>query len=299
MHRAALLSARLFVSTVEAGSIARAARCENIVASAISKRLSDLEAIIGVALLERGPQGVTPTAAGEAFLHHARQLLRVADAMQQEMEEYGEGVRGHLRVRASSSALSAGLPADIQSFAKQHPEIRIELEEFETPALMEDILQGRAEIGIGPNIFRPEALTMMPWRGYNLAAVLPAGHVLARRRRLTYAALLTYEQVEQSASTALSQLLDYAAKQGGMIKRSRIRVRGFEAVCRMIAAGMGVGVAPSFLQESQSRLYGLRFVELDEAWARPQICIIWRQAERLPRTAQLFANYLLARGDTV
>lgn len=286
------VSVQFFVSAVEEGSIARAALRENIVPSAISKRLSDLEALLGVPLLERGIQGVLPTPAGEAFLHHARLLLRAVERMRLEMAEYSEGVRGHIRVRASASALSAGLPAEIQSFSRAHRQVRIELEEYETPAIVQDIREGRADVGIGPDIFQPESLLLIPWRHYKLAAVVPNGHGLARRRKLPYSALLQYEQVEQGYSSALSQLLDYAARQSGLAKRTRIRVRGFEAVCRMIGSGMGIGVVPSFVQESMGRVYGLRFIPLDEPWAQPRICIMLRDLDSLPSAARSFVDHL-------
>lgn len=289
-------SVQFFVSAVEEGSIARAALRENIVPSAISKRLSDLETLLGVSLLERGTQGVAPTPAGEAFLHHARLLLRAVERMRLEMAEYGEGVRGHIRVRASASALSAGLPAEIQSFSRAHRQVKIELEEYETPAIVQDIREGRADVGIGPDILQPEPLLLIPWRHYDLFAVVPNGHALACRRKLTYSALLRYEQVEQGYSSALSQLLDYAARQSGFAKRTRIRVRGFEAVCRMIGSGMGIGVAPSFMQESVGQVYGLRFIPLDEPWAHPKICIMLRDLDSLPSAARSFVDHLRRSG---
>jgi DNA-binding transcriptional LysR family regulator len=285
-------SAQLFVAVVEEGSIGRAALREHIVPSAISKRLSELEALLGVVLLERGPRGMTPTPAGEAFLHHARILLRALDRMQQEMAEYSEGVRGHIRVRVSSSALSAGLPAEIQSFAVAHRHVKIELEEYETPSIVQDIAEGRADVGIGPDIFRPGTLQRFPWRHYDLAAVVPIGHPLAGRDSIAYAECLRYDQVEQGYGSALSHLLDHAARQSGIAKRTRIRVRGFEAVCRMIGCGMGVGVVPSFLAASHGRLHDLRFVPLTDDWAHPLICIMVRDLESLPVAARAFVDHL-------
>jgi DNA-binding transcriptional LysR family regulator len=227
---------------VEEGSIGRAALREHIVPSAISKRLSELEALLGV--VERGLRGMTPTPAGEAFLHHARILLRALDRMQQEMAEYSEGVRGHIRVR--SSALSAGLPAEIQSFAVAHRHVKIELEEYETPSIVQDIAEGRADVGIGPDIFQPGTLQRFPWRHYDLTTVVPAGHALTGRDSIAYVECLRYDQVEQGYCSALSHLLDHAARQSGIAKRTRIRVRGLEAVCRMIGYGMGMASCPPF-----------------------------------------------------
>ena len=286
------LSVHLFVSAVEEGSIAAAALREHMVPSAISKRLAELEALLRVPLLERRRRGVTPTPAGEAFLHHARMVLRDLDRMQEELAEYAEGVRGHIRVRASASALSAGLPAEIQTFAQAHRYVKMELEELETPLIMQDIAEGRADVGIGPDMFRHEALHLVPWRHYDLAVVVPAGHLLADRTAIAYAETLRYDQVEPGSGSALAHLLDNAARSSAHTKRTRIRVRGLEAICQMIGAGMGIGVVPSFLEELHGPYYDLRFIPLMDDWSRPRICVMVRDLESLPSAARLFLEHL-------
>ena len=79
------VSIRLFLATLEEGSIARAAAREAIVPSAVSKRISEMEAELKVPLLDRSVKGVHPTPAGLALAHHARNLLQGMDRMQREM----------------------------------------------------------------------------------------------------------------------------------------------------------------------------------------------------------------------
>ena len=96
-RRIDLTSLQLFVAVCELGSIGRAAEREFIAASAISKRLSDLEATLGTTLLYRHARGVDLTPAGESLLHHARSVLYSLEKMQGELSEYADGVRGHVR----------------------------------------------------------------------------------------------------------------------------------------------------------------------------------------------------------
>lgn len=119
-------SARLFLAVVEEGSIARAAAREHIVPSAISRRLAELEGQFGVALVERNRRGVIPTPAGEALTHHARMIQRATERMNEEMTEYLKGIRGHVRVRASASSLTAGLPSQLQSFMRAYKRVRLD-----------------------------------------------------------------------------------------------------------------------------------------------------------------------------
>jgi DNA-binding transcriptional LysR family regulator len=285
-------SARIFVAIIEEGSIGKAAKREHIVPSAVSKRLAELESHLGVALVERSQQGVTPTPAGEALVHHARIVLQAFDRMHEEMSEYVDGVRGHIRVRASASSLSAGLPSEIQSFMRSFKRVKIDLEEVATPLVVRDIAESRADVGIAPNILGNESLQLFPYKSYDLSVAVPSRHPLARLKRVAYQQILKYEQVELSQGSALSQRLDYAAHQSMITKHTRVRVRGFEAVCQMIGYGMGIGVVPSFLEASYSKMYGLKFIPLSDEWAHPLICIMVRDLEGLPSAAKAFVEHL-------
>ena len=119
-RRIDLTSLQLFVAVCELGSIGRAAEREFIAASAVSKRLSDLETAVDTALLYRHSRGVTLTPAGESLLHHARTVLFGLERMQGELSEYADGVRGHVRMHANISAIFQFLPEDLGAFAREH-----------------------------------------------------------------------------------------------------------------------------------------------------------------------------------
>ena len=119
-RRIDLTSLQLFVAVCELGSIGRAAEREFIAASAISKRLSDLEATLDTPLLYRHTRGVDLTPAGESLLHHARSVLYSLEKMQGELSEYADGVRGHVRVHANISAIVQFLPEDLGAFTREH-----------------------------------------------------------------------------------------------------------------------------------------------------------------------------------
>lgn len=292
MRKPNVTSALFFLAVIEEGSIAKAAAREHIVPSAVSKRLADLESLFGVALVERGRRGVTPTPAGEALAHHARMIQQAIDRMQAEMDEYIEGVRGHIRVRASSSSLSAGLTVDLQTFTTANRHVRIDLEEQETPMIFRDVADGRADVGIAPYFTSHEGLQTFPYRSYDLCVVVPAGHALAARSSVTYLETLVFDQVDPGRTSALAQLLDSAARQFPVPKHTRIRVHGFDASCRMIASGLGIGVVPAFMEKSHGPIYGLRFIPLTEDWAHPEICIVVRDLQALPGAARTFVEHL-------
>ena len=292
MRRIDFTSARLFLAIVEEGSIARAARREHIVPSAISRRLAELEDLFGVALVERSRRGIVPTPAGETLTHHARTVQQAIERMHDEMSEYLKGIRGHIRVRVSASSLSVGLPSQLQAFMQANKRVRLDLEELDTPDVFREVREGRADVGIAPDLVRHEGLQMFPYHRYDLAVAVPLRHPLARHRTLRYTQALRHDQVELQRGSALSALLDNVAEQTSLVKRTRIRVHGFDGVCHMIASGMGIGVIPSLLQATHERVYGLKFVPLAESWAHPLICIIVRDLDTLPSAAKALVDFL-------
>ncbi len=292
MSKIDLTSMKLFLAIIEEGSITKAAAREHIVSSAVSRRLGELEDLFGVALVERSRTGVSPTPAGEALTHHARMVQQSVDRLHDEMTDFLKGVRGHVRVRVSSSALSVGLPAHLMAFMQAHERIRLDLQELQTPKVFREIAEGRADIGIAPNIVPSEGLELLPYHPYDLAVALPAKHPLVGRKTLRYDDVLRYDQVELESQSALAALLDTAAKQGARSKRTNVRVHSFEDVCQMVSMGMGVGVVPSLFQKSRVKAHNLKFVPLADGWAHSMICVITRRHPELPPPARDLVEHL-------
>jgi DNA-binding transcriptional LysR family regulator len=291
------VSIQLFLAALEEGSIARAAARENIVPSAVSKRISEMEIIFGVPLLERGIKGVTATPAGAALSQHARLLLQGMERMQREMAAYAGGVRGLIRVTASVTSLSGDLPADIQDFHRSHPQIQIELEEKMTPAIFRSVQEGTSDIGIASEFGSLEGLEIFPYRSYELAAVVPVHHPLAAQPSLSFAELLPYDQIELNRDSGIAAMFDQAARELRQSRRTSARVNSHETICKLVGRGMGVGIVPHYLKEHQERASAIRFIALTEAWSRPRICMAVRNFQALPSAAQAFVAHLRLRAE--
>lgn len=87
-------SLRLFISVLEEGTIAAASQREHIAAAAVSRRLSELESLLGSQLLIRSNKGIEPTEAGTALMYMARGVLNDLSGIVSEMREYSHGKRG-------------------------------------------------------------------------------------------------------------------------------------------------------------------------------------------------------------
>ncbi len=294
-RRVDLTSLQLFVAVCELGSIGRAAEREFIAASAVSKRLSDLEATLETALLYRHARGVDLTPAGESLLHHARSVLYSLEKMQGELSEYADGVRGHVRVHANISAIVQFLPEDLGAFARAHDAIKIDLEEHLSSEVVRAVQEGAADLGV---CHLPEGagepLQSLPYRHDDLALIVPAAHALSGPGAIDFEASLDFDHVGLHTGSSIHVAMHRAALAAGRAIRLRIHVTGLDAMCRMIANGLGVGVMPlaafELMRGGVGR--GLVAVPLNDAWAAREIRLVARDFSTLPVAARTLVGHL-------
>ena len=293
-RRIDLTSLQLFVAVCELGSIGRAAEREFIAASAISKRLSDLEATLTTPLLYRHARGVDLTPAGESLLHHARSVLYSLEKMQGELSEYADGVRGHVRVHANISAIVQFLPEDLGAFTRAHDAIKIDLEEHLSSEVMRAVQEGAADLGICHVPAGSSELQTRPYRHDRLVLVVPQGHVLSAQGAIDFIASLDYDHVGLHANSSIYVAMHEAALAAGRAIRLRIHVTGLDAMCRMIENGLGVGVMPLRAFELMGHGVGGRLasVALKDAWAERAISLVARDFSTLPVAARALVRHL-------
>jgi DNA-binding transcriptional LysR family regulator len=292
-RRIDLTSLHLFVAVCELGSIGRAAEREFIAASAVSKRLSDLEAAVDTALLYRHSRGVTLTPAGESLLHHARTVLFGLERMQGELSEYAEGVRGHVRMHANISAIVQFLPEDLGAFARAHSQIKIDLQEHLSPDVLHAVREGAADLGLCNVPATAEGeLQSRPYRTDRLVLVVPQGHALQAREAVQFDEVLDWDIVGLHAGSSISLAMRQAAAQAGRPLRQRIQVTGLDAMCRMIDNGLGVGLLPDRAFALMQGVGRLAAVPLDEPWALRALRLVARDFDALPVTARLLVEHL-------
>jgi DNA-binding transcriptional LysR family regulator len=293
-RRIDLTSLQLFVAVCELGSIGRAAEREFIAASAVSTRLSDLEATLGTPLLYRHARGVDLTPAGESLLHHARSVLYSLEKMQGELSEYADGVRGHVRVHANISAIVQFLPEDLGAFTREHDAVKIDLEEHLSSEILRAVQEGAADLGVCHLAEGMGELQSLPYRDDTLTLVVPAAHPLAGRRVVDFVESLDYDHVGLHTNSSIHVAMHQAALAAERAIRLRIHVTGLDAMCRMIQNGLGVGVMPlrafELMQGGIGR--GLCSVALNDSWAERQIRLVARDFSTLPVAARMLVKHL-------
>lgn len=293
------VSLRLFVTVCDQGTIAAAAERECITASAISKRVAEMEYWVGTPLLHRGQRGVQPTAAGIALLRHARQILRSMRELQAELSDYSDGLRGHVRLLVNMSSMAEFVPEEIQAFAKANPDIAISLEERRSADVVRGIEDGAADIGISRAFMETQGLETFPYRYDHFAVAMDPGHPLAQFPELWFEQTLQYDRIgltsDPQQGDSMQVLMQKKAAAQGCDPSCRIQVASYYAALRLLRGSHAVSILPIEAARNHARELGVHLVPLSDAWAQQQFVICVRSAETLSLPARKLLAHLLER----
>ncbi|MDB5991779.1 MAG: LysR family transcriptional regulator [Herbaspirillum sp.] len=284
-------SLRVFAAVVEAGSIAAASQVLHLAASAASKRISDLERDAGTPLFYRHSRGVRPTPAGQALYRRARQIFEQFRQIDTELSEYTGGVRGHVRLSVTYTAMVHYLPEDLRQFTATNPEIKIEMIEKPSDTVVRMVENGVVDFGICATVDASLRLTLLPYRMDRLFLVVPVDHPYATRDSIRFEQTLDLDYVGMQEGASIHTLCTQAAEAVGRRMKLRIQVTNFEAVRNMVAAGLGIGVLPEIgiPPHEEGRLAK---VYLDEPWANRPLQIVCRDLEGMAMPARLMVDRL-------
>ncbi|MBU1359786.1 MAG: LysR family transcriptional regulator [Gammaproteobacteria bacterium] len=262
-----LATLRVIVTAAELGSISAAGDRLQLAVAAASARVTALEEALGLRIFERSSRGVRPTTAGQMLVQRGRQLLADSDRLSVDLHDYAEGLQGHVRLVANTSAMLELLPGKLDRMMREHPLIRLEVEEhgsLDIPALL---LESRADVGIVDMAHAPQGIALGDCFSDTLALIVPTAHRFAEGLALPFVDALDEEFIALSDGTALSSRLVASASLAGKPLRVRMQMRSFDAVCRMVAGGLGVAVLPLQALGPQLAVLPIRAVQLTDPWA--------------------------------
>ncbi len=285
-----LTDLQLIVNIGDASSLTRGAEKSHLSLPAASNRVKNLEEHFGTRLFNRNSQGVTLTPSGEAFLRHARKVLRQIEQLRGDIHEYSRGIKGQIRMVANTTAMNEFMPNVLSRYLASHPDVTVDLRERLSYMVAKAVADGTADIGIVAGSPAAANLQYLPYRRDRLVLVTPEAHALAERKEVSFNETLGYEYVGLSEWSAIHAFLIQAADNLGYPFRFRVEVGSFDAVCRMIEAGVGVGVVPERAARRYTKSMRIRVVGLTDAWAERKLHVCVRDFDALP----VFARELVA-----
>lgn len=287
----------LFRHVVDAGSITAGAERAHLALAAASARIRGMEADLGAALLQRSRSGVTPTAAGRMLLQHARIMLTQAERLREDLGAFAGGSAGEIRLLSNTNAILEFLPDALGVFLAAHPRISVVLEERLSDEIVGLVADGAADIGIVAGTVQTGALETFPFRSDRFVVVTGLSHPLARRGSVFFEEVLEHDLVGLDRASALQRFLAGKAAALGRMIRLRVQLRSFDGVCRLVEAGVGLGIVPETTARRARKLSSFAIVDLSDPWAVRDLTLCLRGYAALTPSAKMLVDHLRAGPD--
>lgn len=249
---------RVLVAVAHAGSISAAAQRLSVTPSALSQQLSKLERSVGVRLLDRGPGGVRPTAAGEVLVRHGERVLGELRDAEDAVRELLGNTPERIALGTFATAGALLVPAVLAEFRRRHPTVRLALLDVEPPEGYGLVASRELDLLI---THRYTGVTLPPLGGARrqrlltdpLRLVLPAGHRLAGADRITLAELAGEEWISGSAGVPNRVCLQALAAKSRLELHVAFETRDYGVTLGLLAAGVGVSLVPASVLAAADR----------------------------------------------
>ncbi|MFG2823508.1 LysR family transcriptional regulator [Kitasatospora sp. NPDC048365] len=289
---------RCFVAAAEQLNFTRAARELGIGQSALSQQIARLEESLGVRLFDRTTRAVRLTAAGREFLPPARGTLRQAEAAEAAARSTDGTVSGRLALGMPAGLTRVDLPALLAGFQALHPEVQLTARALRSEQTLLDLRRGVIDLGLvhlregAP----PAGIGVEPIVTEDLAALVPAVHPLARRRRITVEELAAaMPTVEFVGGFELRALADEVFARAGAERQVAFEVTQGAALAGLVAAGLGTAVVPASIAPVLAGMAHCAVLGLPAGTGRRTYALAWPGEQAAASTARAFLGFVRAQ----
>jgi len=281
------------VETARSGSIRQAAEKLNITASALNRRIQDLEDELGAQLFERMARGVRLTAVGEMFVRHAQAQLAEADQVRSQIEDLKGLRRGPVRIACSQAVATDFLPSQIALFEKGRPRLTFETRVMDHDRAAEALMAYEVELAVIFRLSDWPAIATIARLPQRLVVVMREDHPLAKAETVRLSDCLSYPLALPDRSLGGRQVLE------SVLARRELRVsphaesnsfemlRGLVLRCNMLSIQIEIGAPP---EDLNTGLIGRPIDDRDVPRADLTLCQL--RGRSLPVAASAFAEQL-------
>ena len=290
-----LTDLRLFLHVGEHLSLTKAAEKSFLSVPSASLRIKQLEESFQTPLLIRQAKGMQLTQAGETLLAHARLVFQQLEFLHDDLQPFAKGVKGRIRLQANSTATNTFLAEALAAFLNDNHDVDIELEEFPSRDIISSVAKGAADLGIVAGAVDADKIDVLPLYADELIVICQPNDAVAQRTSVRLTDILDASRfVGLNQFNSIQAFLDRKAHDIGKRVNLRIQVDNYDNVCRMVESGVGIAIVPRACAQAYSRSEHLRFVPLEDDWARRQISLVMQHQRMLPQFSQALIRHLLA-----
>ena len=256
----------LVIAIAEEGSISRASDRLGLAVAAASKRVSDLEAQLGVKLFKRQPHGVKVTEAGTKLLSHIRQIDNLTQRLVGDAQAVSYGREGRVIIGAPKSAIIPFLAREIAGIQRKYPGIVLQIVE-ENSRIVQKLLRDKViDIGIYEKTSGFIDLPRFDYRQDHLVVVYSRQHFKLPTSALSVEQLIELPIITLGRGSAILASLHRAHQSRGRVFRNDFTVSGFDSMLALVREGIGVGLMPPDIFQSLHPEANLVSARLEGDW---------------------------------
>lgn len=288
---------RVFRAVCETNSITHAARRLHISQPAASKQLNDLEAHLGVPLVERLSRGVRLTAAGEVLGRHARRLFQEEEAAESALEALLGLELGHLAIAASTTIGSYIVPSVFGALHAAHPNVRLQLEIGNAAHVETLVLEGQLDLGLSEGRVTSEQLHAEVFARDEMVLIVAPNHPLASQAEsgIRIEQLRGQPFIVRERGSGTREVVEEALERHGLPVRPVMSLGSTEAVKRAVALGLGVALVSSLTLEHELENRRLSVVPIADFSLRRPLHLVTLEGKPPSPAAAEFLRQLRAR----
>jgi DNA-binding transcriptional LysR family regulator len=284
-----------FIKVAETSSFSEAGTQLFVTQPAVSKRVAALESSLGVRLFDRIGRQVQLTEAGIRLLPKARKMAEDLQDIKRSMTLQMLDVSGELRISTSHHVGLHRLPKSLKQFQEEFPSAQLEIEFAQSEEAYQDVLKGRAELGIITlsNKENPLIESLPIWSD-PLTCVVSKDHPLALSKNLSLIELAQHACVLPNKNTFTRQIAEQAFGKQGLKPQVRMNTNNLETLAMLVNIGWGWSLLPSTLVDEK-----LVVLNLPDLNVERKLGVIHHKQRTLSRAAIAFIELLKSDGSSL
>jgi DNA-binding transcriptional LysR family regulator len=288
------LGLEAFLAIAEEGRFQKAADALHITQTALTRRLQNLEAMLGVKLVERTTRSVALTRIGSDFLPQARRLVSDLATALTEIQSNGRARRGDIVIACVPTAGVQFLPRVIQEYAVRYPQNRVKILDHASSGVVDAVLRREAEFGINIGGTHHPELTAMPLLQDRFVLICRDDHPLANLKSVPWKRLGSYPLIFAGEVSGNRPLLEVALERTNVTLRSHFEVQRSSTAVGLVAEGVAAAVVPS-LAIQHGAYPKMKVLRLIDPVVSRRLVLITRKSAELSPAAQ--AMYEMIRAE--
>jgi LysR family transcriptional activator of glutamate synthase operon len=287
-------SLRWFQQVADGVTVTEVSDLEQVTQPGVSRALARLESEVGTPLLQRSGRVLRMTRAGAAFKRHVDAMLHELDDGLAAVNQLLDPDSGTVAIAFQASLGTWLVPDLISSFRRHRPDVRFVLAEVRNELGPSQVVQGQVDLEISALYERGPGMQWSPFLTERLVLAVPAGHPLAKSRRVRLVEASEEAFVGLPETSALRRQCDELSRAAGFDPSVAFECADLAAVRGFVAAGLGVAIVPEprRIRES-SAADRVAFVALSDAMALREIGVIWSAERRLLPAPEFFRRHIL------